>query len=148
MSSGSSTEADDAGTIRVLRPLFEIEVGEFDGSRSARAERLAAAFRAAGAQATVSADIIGAMWAKWVFIASIGAVTGLMRAPVRDIVAVAGGARFARAVLDEAAAAAAACGYPVPGRPARVHRALAVRPWLAEHVLPVQGPDRRAADRG
>ena len=108
------TEADDAGTIRVLRPLFEIEVGEFDGSRSARAERLAAAFRAAGAQATVSADIIGAMWAKWVFIASIGAVTGLMRAPVRDIVAVAGGARFARAVLDEAAAAAAACGYPVP----------------------------------
>ena len=108
------TEVDNAGTIRQLRPLFEIEVGELDGSRSARAERLAAAFRAAGAQATAGADIIGAMWAKWVFIASIGAVTGLMRAPVGDIVAVAGGARFAGAVLDEAAAAAAACGHPVP----------------------------------
>ncbi len=108
------TEVDEAGTIRVLRPLFEIEVGEFDGARSARAERLAAAFQAAGAQARVSTDIIGAIWAKWVFIASIGAVTGLMRAPVGDIVAVAGGDRFARAVLDEAAAAAAACGYPVP----------------------------------
>lgn len=108
------TEVGDDGTIRVLRPLFEIEVGEFDGSRSARAERLAAAFRSAGAQATVSTDVVGAMWAKWVFIASIGAVTGLMRAPVGDIVAVQGGTMFARAVLDEAAAAAAACGHPVP----------------------------------
>jgi 2-dehydropantoate 2-reductase len=107
-------EADEAGTVRVLRPLFEIELGEFDGSRTGRTEHLAAAFRAAGAQVTVSADITGAMWAKWVYIASIGAVTGLMRAPVGDIVAVAGGARFVRALLDEAAAAAAACGHPVP----------------------------------
>jgi 2-dehydropantoate 2-reductase len=51
--------------------------------------------------------------AKWVFIVSIGAVTSLMRAPVGDIVAVAGGEAFARAVLAEAAAAAAAAGHPV-----------------------------------
>jgi 2-dehydropantoate 2-reductase len=55
------------------------------------------------------------MWAKWVFIVSIGVVTSLMRAPVGDIVAVPGGEEFARAVLAEAAAAAQAAGHPVPG---------------------------------
>jgi 2-dehydropantoate 2-reductase len=53
------------------------------------------------------------MWEKWVFIASIGAVTSLMRAPIGEIVAAPGGASFARAVLSEAAATAAAEGHPV-----------------------------------
>jgi 2-dehydropantoate 2-reductase len=108
------TDLDGDGTIRVLAPLFEVELGELDGSRSDRAGRLAAAFRTAGADVAVRTDIVGAMWAKWVFIASIGAVTSLMRAPVGDIVAVAGGEDFARSVLAEAAGAAAAAGYPVP----------------------------------
>jgi 2-dehydropantoate 2-reductase len=38
-----------------------------------------------------------------------------MRAPVGDIVAVPEGEQFARAVLDEGAAAALAAGHPVPG---------------------------------
>jgi 2-dehydropantoate 2-reductase len=108
-----ATELADDGTIRVLAPLFEVELGELDGSRSARADQLAAAFRDAGADVAVRADIVRAMWAKWVFIASIGAVTSLMRAPVGDIVAVPGGDDFARSVLAEAAGAAAAAGHPV-----------------------------------
>jgi 2-dehydropantoate 2-reductase len=108
-----ATELADDGTIRVLAPLFEVELGELDGSRSARADQLAAAFQDAGADVAVRADIIRAMWAKWVFIASIGAVTSLMRAPVGDIVAVPGGDDFARSVLAEAAGAAAAAGHPV-----------------------------------
>ena len=59
-------------------------------------------------------NIVDAMWAKWVFIASLGAVTSLMRAPVGAIAAVPGGQRFAQSVLAEAAAAADACGHPVP----------------------------------
>lgn len=108
------TQLADDGTIRVLAPMFEVELGELDGSRSGRAEALAVAFRDAGADVTVSADIVGAMWAKWVFIASIGTVTSLMRAPIGDIVAVPGGEDFARSVLAEAASAAAAAGHPVP----------------------------------
>ena len=108
------TDLDGDGTIRVLAPLFEVELGELDGARSDRADRLAAAFRTAGADVAVRTDIVGAMWAKWVFIASIGAVTSLMRAPVGDIVAVTGGEDFARSVLAEAAGAAAAAGHPVP----------------------------------
>ena len=111
-----ATEREDDGTIRVLAPLFEVEVGELNGALSTRVDRLASAFRDAGADVTVSTDIVGAMWDKWVYIASIGAVTSLMRAPVGDIVAVPGGERFARAVLAEAAVAASACGHPVPAQ--------------------------------
>lgn len=114
------TEREDDGTIRVLAPMFEVEFGELDGSPSARVDRLASAFRDAGADVTVPADIVGAMWDKWVYIASIGAVTSLMRAPVGDIVAVPGGKPFARSVLAEAAAAAVACGHPVPAGQLRV----------------------------
>jgi 2-dehydropantoate 2-reductase len=109
-----ATEREDDGTIRVLAPLFEVEIGELDGSPTARVDGIASAFRDAGADVTVPADIVGAMWTKWVYIASIGAVTSLMRAPVGEIVAVPGGERFARSVLAEAAAVAAACGHPVP----------------------------------
>ena len=109
------TQLGDDGAIEVLAPAFEAELGELDGALSERAGRLAAAFRDAGADVTVSAGIVSAMWAKWVFIASIGAVTSLMRAPAGDIVAVPGGERFARSVLAEAAATAAAAGHPVPG---------------------------------
>jgi 2-dehydropantoate 2-reductase len=110
-----ATELEADGTIRVLAPTFDVEVGELNRPPSTRVEELASAFRDAGAHVTVSEDVVGAMWAKWVFIVSVGAVTSLMRAPVGDIVAVPGGEQFARAVLDEAAAAALAAGHPVPG---------------------------------
>ena len=107
-----ATQLEDDGTIGVLTPQFDVELGELDGSPSTRVDRLASAFKDAGADVTVPGNILGAMWAKWVFIASLGAVTSLMRAAVGDIVAVPGGQRFAQSVLSEAAAAAAAYGHP------------------------------------
>jgi ketopantoate reductase len=38
------------------------------------------------AEVTISDEIVGATWTKWVFIASIGAATSLMRATVGEIV--------------------------------------------------------------
>ena len=104
----------DDGTIRVLAPTFDVELGELDGSPSARVDRLASAFKDAGADVAVPGNIVDAIWAKWVFIASLGAVTSLMRAPVGAIAAVPAGQRFAQSVLAEAAAAAATCSHPVP----------------------------------
>jgi 2-dehydropantoate 2-reductase len=109
-----ATQLEDDGTIRVLTPEFDVELGELDGSPSTRVDRLASAFKDAGADVTVPGNIVDAMWAKWVFIASLGVVTSLMRATVGAIVAMPGGQRFARTVLAEAAAAAAACSHPVP----------------------------------
>jgi 2-dehydropantoate 2-reductase len=54
------------------------------------------------------------MWQKWVFIATIGALTCLMRGTVGDIVAVPGGRDLGPAILAEASAASAVAGYPMP----------------------------------
>jgi 2-dehydropantoate 2-reductase len=108
-----ATQLQDDGTIPVLTPQFDVELGELDGSPSTRVDRLASAFKDAGADVTVPGNIVDAMWAKWVFIASLGATTSLMRAPVGAIAAAPGGQRFAQSVLAEAAAAAAACSHQV-----------------------------------
>jgi 2-dehydropantoate 2-reductase len=124
-----ATDLEHDGAILVIAPLFEVEVGELTGPSDRRVADIGARFRAAGAQVTVSADIVGAMWTKWVFIASIGAVTSLMRASVGEIVAVPGGAAFSRSILNEAAATAAAAGHPIPSS------ALTA----TEHVLTTEG---------
>ncbi len=108
-----ATELDDNGAVRVLAPMFEVELGGFGEAAGPGLKAVAAAFRGAGAEVTIQPDIVGALWAKWVFIASIGAVTSLMRAPVGDVVAVPGGAEFARSIVAEVAGVAEAAGHPV-----------------------------------
>jgi 2-dehydropantoate 2-reductase len=108
-----ATDLDADGSVKVLNQLFEAEIGELDGRPGTRLEPLAAALRSAGADVTVSRAIIDDMWAKWVTIASIGAVTGLTRAPIGLVVATPGGDAFARAVVAEAASVAAEAGHPV-----------------------------------
>ena len=130
-----ATELADDGTIRVLSPGFDVELGELDGSPSDRVSRLTDAFRDAGADVAVPANIIGAMWAKWVFIASLGAVTSLMRATVGDIVAIPAGPQFARSVLAEIAAAAAACGHPVPAAQVRATDDVLTAAGLTGHLV-------------
>ena len=109
-----ATELAADGTIRQLAPSASMAIGEQDEPRTARAGRLAGLLSGAGFDVSVSADIIAAMWHKWVFIAAIGALTGLLRGSVGEIVAQPGGAAAGRAVLAEAAAVSAAAGYPLP----------------------------------
>ncbi|MER5886423.1 2-dehydropantoate 2-reductase [Streptomyces sp. NPDC001941] len=108
------TTVNAEGDIVVLAPLAVLEVGEQGGgAASERVAALRAALTGAGVESPETADVVGAMWAKWVFITSASAVTCLLRAPVGDVVAVPGGADFARAVVAEGAAVAAAAGHPV-----------------------------------
>ena len=102
---------------RIAHTGFEpsIEFGELDGRPSERAQRLAEAFgRARGLTATISPDVVAAMWAKLSFIApasAVGAVTrasygGLRRVPeARDLV---------RRVAAEVRAVAGARGVSLP----------------------------------
>ena len=106
-------QLDDDGDVVVLRPMCDIELGELDGRPSDRTTRLVDQLSVPGISVTASTAIVDRMWAKWVFIAAIGAVTGAMRAPVGDIVAVEGGTAFAEAVLAELTAIADAAGHPV-----------------------------------
>ena len=54
------------------------------------------------------------MWRKWVFIASLGALTCLFRGTVGEVAAAPGGSGVGPAILSGAASAAAAAGHPLP----------------------------------
>jgi 2-dehydropantoate 2-reductase len=109
-----ATQLNDAGDIVKLGPSASLTIGTQDGAPS---ERLRAAYdqlSGAGFDVSISDQIVAQMWGKWVFIATIGALTGLMRGTVGDIVAVPGGRDLGPAILAEVSAVAAAAGYPVP----------------------------------
>jgi 2-dehydropantoate 2-reductase len=108
------TDVAADGTIVQLAPLAEMIIGEQNGELSARIADVAKLLSGAGFGVGVAADIASAMWSKWVFIASIGALTCLMRAAVGEIVAAPGGADLGPGILGEAAAIAAAAGHPLP----------------------------------
>lgn len=73
------------GIVERRSPFQRVVVGERAGGISERAERIAAAFREAGADARASADITADLWKKLAFIASMAAACGLARSPVGPI---------------------------------------------------------------
>ena len=70
------------GVIERRSTFQRVIVGERAGGLSDRAERIAAAFREAGAEARASEDIDADLWRKLTFIASIAAACGLARSPI------------------------------------------------------------------
>lgn len=104
---------DADGTVVLLGPGASITVGEQDGPPTARTTEIAGLLSDAGFTVDVLADIVSAMWSKWVFIASIGALTCLLRGTVGEVAAAPGGSGVGSAILAEAASAAAAAGHPL-----------------------------------
>jgi 2-dehydropantoate 2-reductase len=107
-----ATDVDADGRIHQLNKLQQLMYGEQNGEITPRIRELDQTMHNAGFEATVSSDILAAMWQKWVQLASLGALTCLMRAPVGEIASVGEGKEVARGILDECAAIAAASGYP------------------------------------
>jgi 2-dehydropantoate 2-reductase len=95
-------------------PQASLTIGAQDGARTTRVENAYDLLSGAGFDASISDEIIARMWQKWVFIATVGAMTCLMRGTVGEIVAVPGGRDLGPAILAEASAVATAAGYPVP----------------------------------
>ena len=109
-----ATQLNDEGDIVQLSPPVSLTIGAQDGTRTTRLQAVYDQLSGAGFDASISDEIIARMWQKWVFIATIGAMTCLMRGTVGDIVAVPGGRDLGPAILAEASAVSAAAGYPVP----------------------------------
>ena len=81
-----------------------------------RPAAVADALSGAGFDAFAAPTIVQDMWEKWVFLASLGAATTLMRAPVGEINRAPGGTEFGARIAAEAMAIAAAAGHqPRPG---------------------------------
>jgi 2-dehydropantoate 2-reductase len=109
-----STGVDSQGRIVQFADFQSLTYGELDGNKSSRIEAVHKEFSGAGFDAAISADILRDMWQKWVFLASLGAITCLLRGTIGEIVAVPGGADLCLSALRECAAIAGACGYPMP----------------------------------
>ena len=108
-----ATEIDSEGRIIQLADFQSLDYGELDGKKTSRIEAVHQVFQGAGFDTAISEDILRAMWQKWVFLASIGAITCLLRGNIGEIVAVPGGADLSLSALRECAAIAGACGYPL-----------------------------------
>ena len=106
-----ATEIDGGGRIVQLSEIQQLVYGERNGNVTPRLQSLDATLQSAGFDAHLSTDIIQAMWEKWVMLASLGAVTCLMRGAVGEVVAIPGGAGLSLQVLNECAAVGAACGH-------------------------------------
>ena len=119
-----ATQVDANGDIRLLAPGGSMVIGEQSGSSSARLAALAADYGNAGFDFATSDRIITDMWHKWVFIATVTAITVLMRGSVGEIAAVPDGAEFAAATLAETAAVSAAAGHPLSAPAFAANRAL------------------------
>lgn len=109
-----STTLDAEGDIVRLADVQSLRYGARTARAPGRLTELHRTLSDAGFATGLSDDIDGEMWAKWVFIAAVGAVTCLMRGSVGEVEAVPGGTAFAEGVVDECASVAAAAGHPVP----------------------------------
>jgi 2-dehydropantoate 2-reductase len=106
-----SARLDDAGCVVHQSDIHRLVFGERLGGRSPRVDAIAAAMAGAKFEALASDHIVQDMWEKWVFLASLAAITCLTRSAVGDVVT-AGGADLAVALLEECRAVAVAAGYP------------------------------------
>jgi 2-dehydropantoate 2-reductase len=107
-------DLDPEGRVIHLDPLHDLVFGEVDRSYTTRAQAIASTLRNSGFDDKLSLDILAFMWQKWVFLASLGAITCLLRGSIGEVSTVPGGAETAKAILAECEDIAAANGYRTP----------------------------------
>ena len=148
-----ATTLDSAGRIvQFNQALNALTWGARDEVDADRAAALVPDFTDAGFTARNTSHIEIAMWEKWINLASLGAITCLMRGTVGEIASAHGGIDFADGVIDECVAVAAAYGFAIrPDVAARSHTSLtdptsgltssmyrdltAGRPTEADHII-------------
>ena len=123
-----AADIDGQGRIVQLADFQYLLYGERNGETTPRLKTLDATLQGAGFDARLSTDIMQAMWEKWVQLASLGAVTCLMRGTIGEIVAAPGGAEQSIDVVNESAAVATACGYKPSEKVLSIHAAAMTAP--------------------
>ncbi|WP_433366104.1 ketopantoate reductase family protein [Actinoplanes sp. CA-142083] len=103
---------DDEGDVVQMTGLHRLGYGPLDGGEDERLAEVTFALSGEEFDSNPSHTILRDMWEKWVFLASLGAATTLMRATVGDINAAPGGHDFGARIVAEAMAIAAAAGHP------------------------------------
>lgn len=109
-----ATHVARPGVIRQTGPMQRFILGEYDGSRSARAERLLEALLRAGIQAEISDDIRRTIWEKYVFLVGLSGTTATMRSPIGPIRQHAQARGFLHDLLKETTAVGRGHGVQLP----------------------------------
>ena len=107
---GITLQAD--GFIKHLNDWRFFTFGEQDGTVSPRALALKTAFDKTSVVAAAVPDITHQMWEKLVHLASLAAMTTLMRANIGEIARAPGGRALMQEMLNRNAAIATRAGYP------------------------------------
>jgi 2-dehydropantoate 2-reductase len=123
-----AAEIDGQGRIVQLADFQQLVYGERNGAITPRLKTLDATLQGAGFDARLSPDIMQAMWEKWVQLASLGAITCLMRGAIGEIVAAPGGAELSIDVVNESIAVATACDYKPSEKVVSKHTAAMTAP--------------------
>lgn len=103
---------DEHGDVVQMTGLARLAFGPLDGGPDARLDAVAATLGDAGFDSRASRHIVPEMWEKWVFLATLGAATTLMRGSIGAVNAAPGGREFLRALAGEVVAVATAAGFP------------------------------------
>ncbi len=117
---GIGVTLNSAGEVLHAAPMEWLTLGELSGERSARAEAIAKALTAAKVNASISDDIVQAMWEKFVMLASLATATTLTRANIGEVMAAPTGEWLMLESFAECERVASAEGHPPS--PAAVER--------------------------
>lgn len=120
-----ATTIEAPGVIRQTGPMQRLLFGEFDGSRSPRAEGFLAACLAGGINAELSSDIVREIWQKYVFLVGLSGTTTTIGKPIGPIRSNPQTRAFLHDVMREVVDVARAHGAAVPADYAQVRLQLA-----------------------
>jgi len=109
-----ATTIDRPGVIRQTGPMQRLIFGEFDGSRSERAERFLEACQNGHIAAEISENITRDIWEKFVFLVGLSGTTTAMRSVIGPIRENAATRAFLLDVMREVVAVARARGVDLP----------------------------------
>jgi 2-dehydropantoate 2-reductase len=101
------------GTIAVVVPGIDMQIGLVDGGTSDALDRTRAELDVPDISVTIRDDVVAAMWEKFAFITSTAALTCLVGDEIGPIARADGGIDLGRRVLAEVSSIAAAEGYPL-----------------------------------
>ena len=109
-----ATHISRPGVIHQTGTMQRIVLGEYDGTKSARATFLHEALVRAGVNAELSDDVRRAIWEKYVFLVALSATTTTMRMPIGPIRENPQTRAFLRELIRETVAVGRAHGVALP----------------------------------
>jgi len=137
------------GAVKHLNKFHLLTFGDRSGERTAFCEALDKDLTGAGFDARFSTIILQEMWEKWVMLATLAAMTCLMRAGVGPILEAADGEALILEALDECSRVAAAAGYPPRDKHLERSRAILTERgsgFAASMLRDIEGGGRIEAD--